>query len=65
MGLKVIHFSLQSNQVHLLTEADNNKILSRGMRALTITFSKGLKKEGVQLERYHLPVLKTLPKKTS
>jgi REP element-mobilizing transposase RayT len=60
MGLKVIHFSLQSNHVHLITEADNNEILSMGMRALTITFAKGLKKGRVQLERYHLHVLKTL-----
>jgi len=60
MGLKVIHFSLQSNHVHLITEAENNKILTKGMRALTITFSKGLKKGRVQLERYHLHVLKTL-----
>jgi len=60
MGLKVIHFSLQSNHVHLITEADNNETLTRGMRALTITFSKGLKKGRVQLERYHLHVLKTL-----
>jgi REP element-mobilizing transposase RayT len=58
MGLKVIHFSLQSNHVHLITEADNNETLTRGMRALTITFSKGLKKGRVQLERYHLHVLK-------
>jgi len=60
MGLKVIHFSLQSNHVHLITEAENNEVLTRGMRALTITFSKGLKKGRVQLERYHLHVLKTL-----
>ena len=60
MGLKVIHFSLQSNHVHLITEAENNEILTRGMRALTITFSKGLKRGSVQLERYHLHVLKTL-----
>jgi len=50
MGLKIIHFSLQSNHVHLLTEAENNEVLTRGMRALTI----------VQLERYHLYVLRIL-----
>ena len=60
MGLKVIHFSLQSNHVHLITEAEDNTILTAGMRALTITFAKGLKKGRVQLERYHLHVLKTL-----
>ena len=60
MGLKIIHFSLQSNHVHLITEAENNEVLTRGMRALTITFSKGLNRGRVQLERYHLHVLKTL-----
>jgi putative transposase len=59
-GLRIIHFSLQSNHVHLITEAENNKVLTQGMRSLTITFSKGLKKGSVQLERYHLHVLKTL-----
>jgi REP element-mobilizing transposase RayT len=60
LGLRVIHFSLQYNHIHLITEADNNQILTKGMRALTITFSKGLKKGKVQVERYHLHVLKTL-----
>jgi REP element-mobilizing transposase RayT len=59
-GLKIIHFSLQSNHVHLITEAENNEVLTKGMRSLTITFSKGLKRGRVQLERYHLHVLKTL-----
>jgi putative transposase len=60
MGLKIIHFSLQSNHIHLITEAENNDVLTQGMRALTITFAKGLNKGRVQLERYHLHVLKTL-----
>jgi hypothetical protein len=30
------------------------------MRALTITFAKGIKKGGVQVERYHLHVLKSV-----
>jgi len=46
--------------VHLITEAENNEVLTKGMRALTITFSKGLNRGRVQLERYHLHVLKTL-----
>jgi REP element-mobilizing transposase RayT len=59
-GLKIIHFSLQSNHVHLITETENNEVLTKGMRSLTITFSKGLKRGRVQLERYHLHVQKTL-----
>ena len=57
-GLRILHYSLQTNHIHLIIEADNNEILSSGMRALTITFAKGLKMGRVQLERYHLHVLR-------
>lgn len=59
-GLRILHFSLESNHVHLILEAFDNSILTRGMRSLTITFSKGVRKGRIQLERYHLHVLKTL-----
>lgn len=58
-GLKIIHFSLQHNHVHLIIEATNNKTLSKGMRSLTITLAKILNKGRIQLQRYHLHVLKT------
>lgn len=58
-GLRIIHFSLQTNHLHLIIEATNNEILTRGMRSLTITFAKGVAKGRIQLERYHLHVLKT------
>lgn len=58
-GLNVIQYSFQHNHVHLILEAKSNAILAKGMRSLTITFAKGLKKGRVQLERYHLHVLKT------
>lgn len=59
-GLRVLHFSLQTNHIHLIVEADDNNILTTGMRSLTVTFAKGLKKGRVQLERYHLHVLRAL-----
>jgi REP element-mobilizing transposase RayT len=59
-GLKVLHFSLQSNHVHLLVEAVDNEILTRGMRSLTVTFAKRMGRGRIQLERYHLHVLRTL-----
>lgn len=59
-GLKIVHFSMQSNHLHFIIEAENNDILSTGMRSLTITFAKGLNQGKVQIERYHLHVLKTL-----
>lgn len=59
-GLRIVHFSLQSNHVHLIIETENNSILSKGMRSLTVTFAKGIKKGKVQLERYHLHVLRSI-----
>ena len=59
-GLKIIHFSLQRNHIHLIVESETNSTLEKGMRSLTITFAKGLKKGKVQIERYHLHVLKTI-----
>lgn len=59
-GLRIIHFSLQSNHVHLIVEADNNEILTRGMRSLTVTMAKRIAKGRIQLERYHLHVLRSL-----
>ncbi|MFL5785644.1 MAG: transposase [Bacteriovoracaceae bacterium] len=57
-GLRIMHFSLQSNHVHLIVEAGNNELLTKGMRSLTVTMARGLKKGKVQLERFHLHVLR-------
>jgi REP element-mobilizing transposase RayT len=59
-GLRIHHFSMQSNHVHLIVEAKDNGVLSRGMRSLTVTFAKGLKKGRIQLGRYHLHVLRAV-----
>lgn len=59
-GLKVLHYSFQQNHIHLILEAESNPILTKGMRSLTITFAKGLQKGRVQIERYHLHVLKSV-----
>ncbi len=63
-GLSIIYFALQSNHIHLIAEAQDNETLTKGMRSLTISFAKGIKrlkkaKEPIQLERYHLHVLKS------
>lgn len=58
-GLKILQYSFQKNHIHLILQAETNQILTRGMRSLTITFAKGLKQGRVQIERYHLHVLKT------
>lgn len=59
-GLRITHFSLQYNHIHLIVEAETNRILETGMRSLTVTFAKGLKMGKVQIERYHLHVLRSL-----
>lgn len=59
-GLRIVHFSLQSNHIHLIIEAENNLLLTKGMRSLTVTFAKGLKAGKVQIERYHLHVLRSI-----
>lgn len=59
-GLRIMQFSLRSNHIHLIVEAETNEILTKGMRSLTVTFAKGLDKGRVQIERYHLHVLKTI-----
>ncbi|MDD4973652.1 MAG: transposase [Bacteriovorax sp.] len=57
-GLKVIHYSLEYDHVHLLIEADNNHILSKGMQSFGVTISKAINrmrklKGGVYKHRYH------------
>jgi REP element-mobilizing transposase RayT len=44
-GLHVIHFTIQSNHIHLICEAKNNEALGRGMQALLSSFAKALKKQ--------------------
>lgn len=59
-GLRIIHYSVQSNHIHFIIETNNKKTLETGMRSLTVTMAKGLAKGKVQLQRYHLHVLKSV-----
>lgn len=56
---EVTHYTLQSNHVHLIAEAPDNTSLSSGMRSITNTMVKRMGKGSIQLERYHLHVLRT------
>ena len=58
-GLLIHHFAFEVNHIHLIVSASDNGRLTKAMRSLTITFAKGLKRGRIQLERYHLHVLKT------
>jgi REP element-mobilizing transposase RayT len=64
-GLRIIHFTVQKDHLHLLIETHNNKELAKGMQALGISLAKSLKnltkvKGPIYKERYHLHILKTV-----
>jgi hypothetical protein len=63
-GLRLVHFSVQSNHLHLLVEAHDKLSLSRGAAGLTIRVARAinrlLRRSGsVFLERYHARPLRT------
>jgi len=62
--LRIVHFSIQTNHLHLLVEAQDNAVLARGMKSFTVRLAKLLKREWrhkgrVFGDRYHLQVLGT------
>ena len=63
-GFKLVQWSVQSNHVHFLVEAEDNESLSRGMQALQVRMARALnklwaRKGRVFCGRYHARVLKT------
>jgi REP element-mobilizing transposase RayT len=61
---RVVHFSVQHNHLHLVTEANDRRALSNGMRALLIRIARGLNHvmgaRGRRFDdRYHEHVLGT------
>lgn len=57
-GLRVVHYSLEYDHVHLLIEADNNRVLGKGMQAFGVTLAKAINrmrrlKGEVYKHRYH------------
>ena len=61
---RVVQFSVQSNHVHMIVEADDKRSLSRGMNGLSVrlarAFNRALGRRGrVWSERYHSRPLKT------
>ncbi len=62
-GLRVVHFSILSNHVHLILETQQES-LRQPLQSLGISFSKRMnhlmaRRGAVLLERYHLHILKT------
>lgn len=63
-GIFILQYSIQSNHIHLIIEAESNSHLETGMRSLTSTMVKLIQSlkhitGPIQIERYHLHVLKT------
>jgi REP element-mobilizing transposase RayT len=57
-GFRVVHFSVQTNHLHLVVEADDRRALSRGMQGLKIRITRRLNrlwgtKGTIFAERYH------------
>src|ERR1700689_4807196 len=64
----VVHFSIQSNHLHLIVEAANENALSRGMQGLSIRMARGAHRAlghggTVFSDRYHAHQLET-PRET-
>ena len=63
-GLRVVHYSIQDDHVHLIVEAADRRALSRGMRGLEVRLARGVnratRREGrVVGDRYHARALRT------
>lgn len=63
-GFRVLHFSVQSNHVHLVVEAHDTRALSRGMLGLNVRLARAINRVlavcgSVWSERYHGHALKT------
>jgi putative transposase len=63
-GMRIVHYSIQGNHLHLIVETDANGSLSRGMQGLAIRIAKLLNRLAnragqVWSDRFHSHVLKT------
>lgn len=64
-AVRVVHYSVQGNHLHLLVEAPERSVLSRRMQGFAIRFAKRMnammrrRRGKVLAERYHARVLRT------
>ena len=63
-GMRVVHYSIQGNHLHILVEAENRESLARAMQGLSIRIAKTLNRlfnrtGRVWADRYHSHVLRT------
>lgn len=65
-GLRLVHFSIQSNHIHLLVEADDTHALSRGMQGLSVRIARTLNQQmmrrgPVLADRYDVRPIRARP----
>jgi putative transposase len=63
-GFSLVHFSVQSNHLHLIAEADDQRALARGVQGLSIRVARAVNRElqrkgRLFADRYHARALKT------
>jgi len=63
-GFRLVQFSVQSNHVHLVVEADGTRELSRGMQGLGVRVARSLnrlwrRRGKLFADRYHARILRT------
>ena len=51
--LSIIHYSLLSNHLHLIIEAENNLSLTKGMKSFSVTFCRQMGKGAIQKDRFY------------
>jgi putative transposase len=64
LGMRVVHFSVQHDHIHMIVEAESSSALSRGVKGFGVRVAKGLngvlrRKGSVIADRYHTHILKT------
>lgn len=63
-GFRIVDWSLQTNHIHAVVEADSSQHLARGMQGFCVRLARGLnalagRTGPVFTERYHLRILET------
>ena len=63
-GMRMVHFAVLGNHVHMICEADGELSLSRGMQGLNIRMAKALNRAAerhgrVFAQRYHARILRS------
>jgi REP element-mobilizing transposase RayT len=61
-GFRLVHYSVQSNHLHLICEAEDTRSLSRGMQGLAVRIARRVNRAAERTgklfaDRYHLHVL--------